>query len=226
NLSKTGYDFAGWNTRADGTGTTYVAGTGTFKITANTTLYAKWKKTTASYKVIHNIQDNENKYKAIETETYTGLVGKSPELKPKEISGYTYKNKKTTYKSSSEKSGLIKIPILVDDSLVINLYYDLNIVIKIGPVKPSISNNDISFDNKNNIKEKIKKSDNGKTKINNFLYEKMYKNIETEDSDKYYIYINSVILSVFAFLIFLVPFLVIAYIIKKIENSYDSLSEL
>ncbi|MDH6604331.1 putative repeat protein (TIGR02543 family), partial [Bacilli bacterium PM5-9] len=42
NLSKTGYDFAGWNTRADGTGTTYVAGTGTFKITANTTLYAKW----------------------------------------------------------------------------------------------------------------------------------------------------------------------------------------
>ncbi len=40
-LVKTSYTFAGWNTAADGSGTTYKAG-GTFKITSTTTLYAVW----------------------------------------------------------------------------------------------------------------------------------------------------------------------------------------
>jgi hypothetical protein len=34
--------FGGWNTKADGTGTTYPAGSGTFTITEDTTLYAYW----------------------------------------------------------------------------------------------------------------------------------------------------------------------------------------
>ncbi len=38
------FKFGGWNTRADGSGTTYPAGTGTFTIAKNTTLYAKWVK--------------------------------------------------------------------------------------------------------------------------------------------------------------------------------------
>ncbi len=40
-LSKTGYVFGGWNTQADGNGTTYAAGDN-FTINANTTLYALW----------------------------------------------------------------------------------------------------------------------------------------------------------------------------------------
>lgn len=40
-LVKTGFDFAGWNTSADGSGTTYQGGN-TFTINANTTLYAIW----------------------------------------------------------------------------------------------------------------------------------------------------------------------------------------
>lgn len=40
-LAKTGYTFAGWNTKADGSGTTYAADA-TFVITGNTTLYAQW----------------------------------------------------------------------------------------------------------------------------------------------------------------------------------------
>jgi len=40
-LVKTGFQFAGWNTAADGSGTNYV-GADTFNITQNTTLYAKW----------------------------------------------------------------------------------------------------------------------------------------------------------------------------------------
>jgi uncharacterized repeat protein (TIGR02543 family) len=40
-LAKSGYQFAGWNTTADGSGTNYVGGD-TFTINANTTLYANW----------------------------------------------------------------------------------------------------------------------------------------------------------------------------------------
>ena len=40
-LVKTSKTFSGWNTKADGSGTTYTAAQ-TFTITASTTLYAKW----------------------------------------------------------------------------------------------------------------------------------------------------------------------------------------
>ncbi|BCY27651.1 choice-of-anchor D domain-containing protein [Flavobacterium okayamense] len=43
-LGLTGYTFNGWNTAADGSGTSYVA-SDTFNITANTTLYAQWLNT-------------------------------------------------------------------------------------------------------------------------------------------------------------------------------------
>lgn len=41
NLAKDGYSFAGWNTKADGSGTNYNKDA-TFEIFANTTLYAQW----------------------------------------------------------------------------------------------------------------------------------------------------------------------------------------
>lgn len=40
--TRDGYEFTGWNTKEDGTGTTYKAN-GTLTITGNTTLYAQWK---------------------------------------------------------------------------------------------------------------------------------------------------------------------------------------
>lgn len=43
-LVRTGCTFSGWNTAADGSGTSYAAGA-TFTISANTTLYAKWAAT-------------------------------------------------------------------------------------------------------------------------------------------------------------------------------------
>ena len=46
-LVKTNYNFSGWNTAADRTGTTYPAGTGTFAMpAADVTLYAYWIATT------------------------------------------------------------------------------------------------------------------------------------------------------------------------------------
>ncbi len=53
NLSKTGYTFAGWNTAADGTGTTYAAGASITMPGANITLYAVWTKNPA-YTVDYN----------------------------------------------------------------------------------------------------------------------------------------------------------------------------
>ncbi|MDR0502150.1 MAG: SUMF1/EgtB/PvdO family nonheme iron enzyme [Treponema sp.] len=41
NLVRTGYTFAGWNTAANGSGTTYAAGS-SHTVTGNATLYAKW----------------------------------------------------------------------------------------------------------------------------------------------------------------------------------------
>jgi uncharacterized repeat protein (TIGR02543 family) len=43
NLTRQGFTFAGWNTAANGSGTTYAAGSGTFSLTTNLTLYAKWE---------------------------------------------------------------------------------------------------------------------------------------------------------------------------------------
>ena len=41
-MTKTGYSFGGWNTAANGSGTSYAAGGTISSIAANTTLYAKW----------------------------------------------------------------------------------------------------------------------------------------------------------------------------------------
>jgi len=42
NLAKYGYVFAGWNTKADGTGVNYAGGNESFKIKGNTVLYVNW----------------------------------------------------------------------------------------------------------------------------------------------------------------------------------------
>jgi uncharacterized repeat protein (TIGR02543 family) len=44
-LARNGFTFAGWNTRADGTGITYSAGQSNFSPTRDITLYAQWNST-------------------------------------------------------------------------------------------------------------------------------------------------------------------------------------
>ena len=70
NLAKTGHTFGGWNTKADGTGTNYTAGSGTFNITENTTLYAKW--TVKTYTVTWIV--NGEKYRTNEDIPYNTSV--------------------------------------------------------------------------------------------------------------------------------------------------------
>ena len=51
-LTRTGYTFAGWNTAADGTGTTYQSGSQYLVGSASVTLYAKW--TANTYTITYN----------------------------------------------------------------------------------------------------------------------------------------------------------------------------
>lgn len=55
NLSKTGYAFDGWNSKADGTGTAYVAGVSTIAPTGDTVIYARWLSTSTivSFATLH-----------------------------------------------------------------------------------------------------------------------------------------------------------------------------
>jgi uncharacterized repeat protein (TIGR02543 family) len=46
-FTRTGYSFAGWNTAADGSGTSYADGA-SYPFTSSTTLYAQWTLTPAT----------------------------------------------------------------------------------------------------------------------------------------------------------------------------------
>ena len=95
-LAKTGNTFAGWNTAADGSGTSY-SPTSTFPINANTTLYAQWTPDTSTYTVTYNGNtntsgnvpvDGSSPYTDGSTVTVLGNTG-TPVL---EKTGYTFNN--------------------------------------------------------------------------------------------------------------------------------------
>ncbi len=83
-LARTGYAFAGWDTSAMGTGTSYTAG-GTFSVTGNVTLYALW---TPVYTVTYNgngssggsVPVDSNSYAAGATVTVLGNTGSLTKL--------------------------------------------------------------------------------------------------------------------------------------------------
>ena len=54
NTTRSGYDFVGWNSKADGTGTSYAVGsTFTLQATVTTTIYAQW--TLSKYTLVFNV---------------------------------------------------------------------------------------------------------------------------------------------------------------------------
>lgn len=86
NLAKTGYTFGGWNTKSDGTGTNYTAGSGTFTITANTTLYAKWN-TATKYTVTLNAGPGTCAASVTEASAGAGVTLPTPSL---DCDGWTF----------------------------------------------------------------------------------------------------------------------------------------
>jgi uncharacterized repeat protein (TIGR02543 family) len=111
-LVKTGYTFAGWNTVANGTGTSY-SPSNTFNITSDTTLYAKWAPIpyTVTYDknsidATGNVPvDEASPYIYYTTVTVLGNIG-SPVL---ERTGYTF----AWWNTESDGSGIIYLPTSV-----------------------------------------------------------------------------------------------------------------
>ena len=79
NLAKSGYSFAGWNTQANGSGTTYIQSQTFTMASANVTLYAQWTANPA-YTVIYigngnnsgNVPTDSNNYQQGQTVTVLG----------------------------------------------------------------------------------------------------------------------------------------------------------
>lgn len=68
-LVKTGYTFAGWNTTADGSGTSYNAGATFAMASANVTIYAKWSLI-PTYSVTYNGNGNTSGFVPTDSLTY------------------------------------------------------------------------------------------------------------------------------------------------------------
>ncbi|MCU6711948.1 InlB B-repeat-containing protein [Paenibacillus sp. J5C_2022] len=62
NLVKTGYTFAGWNTEADGSGTSYTPGDAFMMGAGNVTLYAQWLDSFAPAITVHMSEADESPY--------------------------------------------------------------------------------------------------------------------------------------------------------------------
>ena len=85
-FTRKGYNFKGWNTAANGTGTSYADGA-TVNLTADTTLYAQWErqKFTVTWK---NWDDTVLKTDTVEYGTVPEYTGETPTKAPTEQ--YTY----------------------------------------------------------------------------------------------------------------------------------------
>jgi len=118
--TRTGYTFTGWNTKADGSGTSYAAG-GTYSVNAAATLYAQWSANpNTAYKVQHwqqtvtgGSEKNSTNYTLVtgDTQNLTGATGASVTPAVKSYTGF---------KSPSAQT----VTIAADGSTVVNYYYD------------------------------------------------------------------------------------------------------
>ena len=118
-FTRPGYEFTGWNTEKNGTGTPYAAGSAITIKNTNVTLYAQWKSSTASYRVEYyqqNLEDDNYSIVADDTLTPSGTVGDTATAEIKEYEGFTYNE------SRSNSSGIIA----EDGTRVLKLYYDRN----------------------------------------------------------------------------------------------------
>lgn len=121
-LSREGYRFTGWNTKADGSGDSYQPGDTIEGIEEDITLYAQWELDGAEYTVEHYLQDRSGDgYTKAEsdTETLSGTVGEEVNAMPKTYRGFT----ENTVHESRKESGVVAS----DGSLVLKLYYDRDI---------------------------------------------------------------------------------------------------
>ena len=112
-FTRSSYDFAGWNTKDDGSGTPYAEGA-TFTLNANTTLYAQWaaatKVATPTFSVAEGTYNN-NQSVTISCATddatiYYTTNGDDPTSSDEEYTGAITVSKSQTIKAIAIKDGL------------------------------------------------------------------------------------------------------------------------
>ncbi len=119
--AQSGYAFAGWNTKKDGTGESFEAGKA-YALDEDTVLYAQWEVETASYRVEHYRQDLEGDgYTRVDadTETIAARAGTEVTAEANPYVGFTV--------NTSSASGKMQGIVAADSSLVLRVYYDRNV---------------------------------------------------------------------------------------------------
>lgn len=128
NLIKPNFVFAGWNTQANGLGTTYAVGD-IFPIGQNMILYAKWEALVTTYAVEHYLEQSDGTFQLTETEVLSKASGETVLATAKQYAGYSYNEKNV----ATVKSG----KVAADGSLRLKLYYNRDHLTTIS--KPSIA---------------------------------------------------------------------------------------
>ena len=127
-FTRTGYHFTGWNTEANGTGTSFSAGASARvdNLGSGNVLYAQWTpNTNTAYKVEFYYQNDDGSYPstASKTEPRTGTTDTTVSVTDtdkadKENGKYTF--------DANNANNILSGPVAADGSLVLKLYFKLN----------------------------------------------------------------------------------------------------
>ena len=125
-FTRIGYKFTGWNTNANGSGTSYEdkATINNLSTTKGTKviLYAQWEALEVSYKIKHHLENINGGYSVESTDSKIGYTGTT-------LTASSFKNTYTgfTYDHAEvDENTVTTTTIKGDESLVINLYYSRN----------------------------------------------------------------------------------------------------
>lgn len=112
-FTRTGYTFKGWNTKADGSGTSYTNSQSVSNLTSTNgstvTLYAQWTANTYTYNIVYKSSTG----KALGTSTVAGTFGSSKSVSAPDKTGYTTPSAQTVvFDSTSAKTITFTYPIV------------------------------------------------------------------------------------------------------------------
>ena len=112
-FTRTGYTFKGWNTKPDGSGTSYTNSQSVSNLNstdgATVTLYAQWTVNTYTYNIVYKSSTG----KALGTSTVAGTFGSSKSVSAPAKTGYTTPSAQTVvFDSTSAKTITFTYPVV------------------------------------------------------------------------------------------------------------------
>ena len=138
-FSRPGYTFARWDTKKDGTGTSYSSGNGYDLTAVSDVLYAIWTPNDDTpYTVKHYKVDKNGVAEVADIENFKGTTDTTAYASEKTYEGYTFVNQ------IGDKESLVSGNIAGDGSLVLKLYYtrDMDKLKSDNPDKPAVKTSD------------------------------------------------------------------------------------